>query len=58
MTFGNTDSTYRLWKNINGYCHYKYGVNIWNHEFEDLNIGYLLQAIQHSLKIKLSELIH
>jgi ribosome-associated toxin RatA of RatAB toxin-antitoxin module len=52
--FGNTDPTFKLWRNLNVTAMEKYHVKIWDSEFTNLNSGYLLQAIQTHFKILLS----
>lgn len=54
IVFGNTDPTFRLWRNLNSSAIEKYHIKIWDNEFTDINTGYLLQAIQTHLKILLS----
>jgi hypothetical protein len=55
---GNGDGTFRVWRGLNNYSSKHYGSPIWTEEFNDINIGFFLQAIQYHLKIVLSEDIH
>ena len=54
IVFGNTDPTFRLWRNLNSSAIEKYHVKIWDNQFTDINSGYLLQAVQSHFKILLS----
>ena len=54
IVFGNTEPTFRLWRNLNSSAIEKYHTKIWDNEFTDINTGYLLQAIQNHFKILLA----
>lgn len=58
VLFGNHDSTLSLWKQVNNYSQNHFGVKIWENDFKDVNIPYLLQALQTNLRIVLAPTIH
>lgn len=58
IIFGNTEATFRIWRNLNSYAQEMFQVKIWENEFTDIHVSYLLLAIQCHLKIVLSNEIH
>ena len=58
LLFGNSESTSRLWRNINVYSEGHFGARVFEKNFEEMNVPYLLQALQSNLKIVLAPSIH
>lgn len=54
VVLGNTDSTFRLWRSLNGLCRTSYGCDCWHEDFSQLNLPYLLQALQTHLGLVLA----
>ena len=54
VVLGNTDSTFRLWRSLNGLCRTTYGCDCWHEDFSQLNLPYLLQALQTHLGLVLA----
>jgi hypothetical protein len=55
VVFGNTESTSRLWNNLNSFSRKYFNAPVWSNDFSDFNIQYLLQALQSNLNIVLHE---
>ncbi len=54
VIFGNTESSFRLWRNLNQTARQTFKTNIWENDYKMINFSYFLQAIQLNLKIVLS----
>ena len=56
---GDSEGSYRLWRNVKEVGQEIYNIKLWNNNFESIiSKGYLLQAIQYHFRLALRDTIH